>query len=100
MGLEQYAHAMTTDKVSGKPMAKHEVTGAWDFKTVTLHDTNPLTHGITRGILVGVAGNVAVTTAAGTDIVLPNLVAGVIHPIHVSKIKVTGTTATNILAVY
>ncbi len=53
-----------------------------------------------RGILVGVAGNVKITTLDGTDVVLPSLAAGVCHPIAAKRIFATGTTASSIVALY
>lgn len=54
----------------------------------------------TKYLYIGVAGDVAVTTASGDDVLLKALAAGVFHPISVKRIKATGTTATNILAAY
>ena len=49
------------------------------------------------GFHVGVAGNVAVVTEAGSAVTLTACLAGTIYPIRVSKIKSTGTTATTIV---
>jgi S1-C subfamily serine protease len=54
----------------------------------------------TRGIYVGGAGNIAVTMADGGDVTFTAIGVGTIHQIGVVKIKATGTTATNILALY
>lgn len=56
---------------------------------------------ITDGISVSVAGNVRVTYAGvseqgGADTAILALAAGVIHPLRVSKIWATSTTATGI----
>lgn len=56
---------------------------------------------ITRGIYVGVSGNLAVQFSDDADassVVLTNLVAGVWHPMQVQKVLKTGTTATGIFA--
>ena len=66
---------------------------------VTPDNDNDLSF-VTRGIMVSVSGDVAVTTKAGNDVTLPALAAGIIHPFRVSRIKSTGTTATGILAVW
>lgn len=66
---------------------------------VTPHDTNAVTHD-TRGIYVGVSGNVKVTTIGGEAVTFVGLAAGVIHPIAAHIIWSTGTTATSIVGVY
>lgn len=66
---------------------------------VTPHDTNELT-AHTRGIYVGVTGNVKVTTSGGDAVTFVGLAAGVIHPIRAKIIWSTGTTATSIVGVY
>lgn len=66
---------------------------------VTPDDANDLGF-VTRGIIVGVAGDVAVVTAEGESVTLPALVAGITHPYRVSRIKATGTTATSIKAAW
>ena len=52
----------------------------------------------TKGIYVGVAGNLKVTQASQT-VTYTNLVAGMIHPIHATRVFDTGTTATGIIGV-
>ena len=54
----------------------------------------------TKGLYVGVSGDVAVTMENGQDVTFVGLAAGIIHPISVIKVKATGTTATSIVAVY
>lgn len=54
----------------------------------------------TRGIYVGAAGDVAVDMADGTAVTFTELSAGVVHPLSVKRVYSTGTTATNILALY
>lgn len=76
-------------------------------------DTSPATHAVTvvpsdttdldtdgRGFIVGVAGDVKVTTADGSTVVLPAMAAGIVHPIAVKRIWATLTTATGIVAVW
>lgn len=55
---------------------------------------------VSRGIIVGVSGDVAVITLGGETVTLPALAAGIIHPFRVSRIKLTGTTATGIKVVW
>jgi hypothetical protein len=63
---------------------------------VTPHDTNDLAF-LSRGVYVGVTGNLAVLDAAGNAVTITSLAAGVWHPLRLSRIKSTGTTATSIL---
>lgn len=71
----------------------------YNAAAVTPHDTNELSF-LTRGIYVGVSGNVALVTASGDAITLVGLAAGVIHPIRAKIIKITDTTATSIVALW
>jgi hypothetical protein len=100
--IKEYSSAMSIDSATGKVMPKTEVANASARKAtaVTPNDTTNLSGGATKGLYVGVTGNVVVTMADGTDATFTNLSSGAIHPISVLKVKATGTTATNILAVY
>lgn len=60
---------------------------------------NTATFSATKGLYIGGLGDVVVTMG-GADVTLTNLAIGVWHPITVSAVKATGTTATNILAGY
>lgn len=67
---------------------------------VTPHDTSPLTNGVTRGIYVGVSGDLTIIHESGVTMLYTSLAAGFYHPIAATVIKSTGTTATNIVAGY
>lgn len=56
----------------------------------------------TRAILVGGAGTIAVTMADGSNvtITIPATACGVLLYLAVTRIKSTGTTATNVAAFY
>lgn len=54
----------------------------------------------TRGIIVGVSGDVKVVLLDDSTVTLPALAAGVIHPVRAKKVFSTGTTATTIVALY
>jgi hypothetical protein len=54
---------------------------------------------VTRGLYVGVGGDVKVVMAGGETVTFKNLVAGVVHPLQVSKVFATLTTATQIIGV-
>jgi hypothetical protein len=58
---------------------------------ITVFDT-------TKAIYVGGAGNVAVTMVDGNDATFIAVPVGTVLPIQVTKVKATGTTATNLLA--
>lgn len=66
---------------------------------VTPHDTDELAV-YSRGLYVGVSGNVVIVTVGGETVTFSNLAAGIIHPIRAKIVKSTGTTATNIVSVY
>lgn len=54
---------------------------------------------MTRGLYVGVGGNVAVEDINST-VTYANVQAGTLLPIQVSKVLSTGTTASSIVALY
>lgn len=65
---------------------------------VTPHDTNKIA--VTRGLYVGVAGDVKVDMLNGDTVTFTNLAGGIVHPLQVDHVYDTGTTATNIVAIY
>lgn len=73
-------------------------TIALDLKPITPSDSVVITP--TKGLYLGAGGNVALMMANGRSVTVNNLAGGIIHPISCTMVKVTGTTATNILAVY
>lgn len=89
---------MGTDSFAGR---NDSVTvPAANAVAVTPHDTNELAV-YSRGLYVGVSGNVAVILAGDSSAVtFVGLAAGIIHPIRAKVVKSTGTTATSIVAVY
>lgn len=54
----------------------------------------------TRAIYVGGDGDIVVENHEGDPITISGLVAGVLLPISVTKVRATGTTATNIVGLY
>ncbi len=66
---------------------------------VTTSDTANLPF-ITRFLFVGGAGNLAVQFPNGTNCTFTGVTAGTQIPLCVAKVLATGTTATNIVAVY
>ena len=76
---------------------------AWDpgsgAAAVTPHNTNELEY-VTTGLYVGGAGDVRVTMKDGQVVTFAAVAAGTILPIRVRGVLVTGTTATNIVAIW
>jgi hypothetical protein len=71
---------------------------AHDMASVTPSDTayiNP-----TRGLFIGGFGNLKVMSAAGSIVTLTGAASGSILPVSVKRVYATGTTATNIVALY
>lgn len=54
----------------------------------------------TRGVYVGVGGNVKVDMVSGGTVTFVGVAAGTLLPIQVERIYATGTTATNMVALY
>lgn len=71
---------------------------ATNFFSVTPSDSVDLGT-IPRGIYVGVSGDLACHDADGDSVTFVNLASGVLHPLSVRRVLVTGTTATDILGV-
>lgn len=55
---------------------------------------------ITRGLYVGVSGDVTVVMRDGQTVLFTALAAGVVHPLAVRQVHDTGTDATNIVGVW
>lgn len=66
---------------------------------ITPHDTNELT-AVTRGIYVGVTGDVLLVTINGHTVTFAAVPAGSILPVQAKIVKATGTTATNLTALW
>ncbi|MDQ0062385.1 spike base protein, RCAP_Rcc01079 family [Paenibacillus harenae] len=54
----------------------------------------------THGLMVSVAGDVAVQFEDGSTATIASAIAGVVYPFAVTKVLSTGTAATGILALY
>lgn len=68
-------------------------------KVVTTSDVNKLPF-LTSALYVGTGGNLKVTMSGGDDVTFVNIADGSFLPILVDKVFATGTTASNILALY
>lgn len=71
---------------------------AFDAAVVTPSDSTDIP--VTRGLYIGTTGNLTVITAAGNTVPWVAVPAGQILPIQVTRVKATGTTASNIVAMY
>lgn len=81
------------------PNAAGLVTPAQNAFSVAPNDSADLS-AITRGVYVGVEGDVKLTTEEGDTVTFVGLAGGIIHPIRAKRIWSTGTTATSIVGVY
>lgn len=79
--------------------AQHLTNPAAGGFAVTPSDSAPLANAA-RGIYVGGTGDLKVDLAGGATLTFAALAAGVLHPLQVRKVYATGTTATNIVAVF
>ena len=66
--------------------------------SVAPHDSNELTH-VTRALWVGTAGNLALVTQDGSAITFANFGPAWL-PGRIRAVKATGTTATDLVAVW
>lgn len=55
---------------------------------------------ITRSIYVGVGGTIAVVMAGGEEVTFVGVQSGSVLPVRVSRVKSTGTSATNMIGLY
>lgn len=100
----QYSQAMDLDTATDRPMPKvsAQLTGsnATDGATITPNDGVDLAKIPSKGVYVGVSGDLKVTLSSGAVVTFIGLASGAIHPIAAKRIWATGTTAASILAVY
>lgn len=67
---------------------------------VTPNDSTDLTTA-TRGLYIGGAGDVVVDMVGGeTSVPFTGLIAGNVYPLRVIRVRATGTTATDIVALW
>lgn len=69
-----------------------------NLATVTPSDSADIA--VTKAIMIGATGTLAVITDDGTTLTITGLAVGVFHPIAVRRVLSTGTTATSIVAAY
>lgn len=73
---------------------------AQGYAAVTPHASNPLPVAGARGFYVGVGGDMTAVSPQGDTVLFKALAAGVIYPIAIAAVRVSGTTATDIVALY
>lgn len=66
---------------------------------ITPSDSTDFTY-VSRGIYVGVSGDIMAVMADGTAVLFKNAVAGSILPLRCSRVNSTGTSATNLVGIY
>lgn len=74
-----------------------DTASAFDAVAVTLNDSTVIP--ITRGLWVGVTGNIKATMASGSVVTFSAVPVGIL-PVQVKTVWSAGTTATTILALY
>lgn len=72
---------------------------ALNAAAITTSDSAALANS-TRGIYVGGAGDVKVDLGGSGTVTFAGVPAGTILPVRASKVYATGTTATNLVALY
>lgn len=90
---------MSTDVFDTK-IGANVLGTATGFSAVTLSNTVDLPF-TSRALYVGTGGNITVYAAnSTTPVVFTNVGTGTILPVAVSRVLATGTTASNIVALY
>lgn len=69
-------------------------------RAVTPNDSTDFTLGTCRALYVGGAGDVSIVDLGGETVVFVGALAGSVLPIQTARVNATGTTATNIVALY
>lgn len=69
-------------------------------RAVTPSDTVALVGGVCRAFYIGGAGDLSVIDHAGNTVLFIGLLAGTILPFGGTHVRATGTTATNIVALW
>lgn len=55
---------------------------------------------ISRGLYVGVTGNVAIVASDGSTATFINVQGGTVLPVRVKRVNTSGTTASSLVAIY
>jgi hypothetical protein len=73
---------------------------AWTAVAVTPNDSADLARVATRGLYIGGDGNLSVVMSGGGTVAFTGLLGGTILPVRVDRVRSTGTTAQDIVALY
>lgn len=76
------------------------VWSASKLVAITLSDSDNISGGPTRGVFVGTGGNATVVDSTGAAVLLKNLISGVVYPLQILRVNVTGTTAADLVALF
>ena len=69
-------------------------------RNVTPNDSTDLALGTCRALYIGTGGDVSIVDLGGETVVFVGALAGSVLPIQTARVNATGTTATNIVALY
>ena len=72
---------------------------AMNAAAITLSDSVNLAFA-SRGVYVGVGGNISVLMAGGSTVTFLGVFGGTILPIRINRVNLTNTTASNLIALY
>lgn len=76
-----------------------DISPAYDAATVTPTDGSGVQFQQCRSLYIGTTGNIAVEMASGNQVTFTSVPVGIID-IQVHRVLATGTTASNIVALY
>lgn len=71
-----------------------------NFFAITPSDATDFTGGPTKGIYVGVAGDLVAVRPDGTAVKFKNAIQGSVIPIVAKRVNTAGTTATDLVGLY
>jgi hypothetical protein len=85
-------------------MAGSPIDSSFQFSAVTKSDTAVLTYNNhaarAKAIFVGGAGDLVIKNDLDTSVTFQNLAAGTLLPVSTTRVMSTGTSATNIIALF
>jgi len=85
----------------GIPVPVGATEPATSLAAVTPHATNPLPGGTCRALWIGGAGDVTILAESDSaPVTIVGVPAGTLLPIRAKAVRVSGTTATSIVALY
>lgn len=83
------------------PVSADATNPASYLRAVTPHASNNLVDGPCRSLWVGTGGDISILAEGDkTAVIVKNVANGQILPIRAKAVRVTGTTATDIVALY